>query len=144
MPVLFRHNISLFSESLKYIIMKTFKYFDAWFSCLLIISFSIMGFTNRDETFIYGYFYVGGWQVISMIVHSLNGWFTPKGSSRYLYHWAVLILFFIALLSLVYLPLLMLLLLIMVFTGPFMAIFYTVLCFNEIKLMNQRPLDLLK
>ena len=63
--------------------MKTFKKTDFWISCLLITGFIIASLIRMDSTLIIGYFTVGGWHVISMVVHSLNRWFTEKGSARY-------------------------------------------------------------
>ncbi len=50
--------------------MKKFKKIDAWVSAVLIIGFAVPSFINQDATFIIGYFVVGGWQVISMLLHA--------------------------------------------------------------------------
>jgi hypothetical protein len=94
--------------------------------------------------FLLGYFVVGGWQVISMIVHAANGWFTEGGSKRYTYHWIVVITFMIVLLGFAIYPILIYLLFMLLFVSPFMAVYYTWLCFDEVRKMNQRPLALLK
>jgi hypothetical protein len=88
-----------------------------------------------DNTFLLGYFIVGGWQVISMLIHVYNKSFIQKKGTRYVYHW-------ITLLSLITMPVGSFL--ILLFTAPFMAVFYTYLCFDEVKKMNRRPLALLK
>lgn len=120
--------------------MKKFKIIDAWISTGLIISFAILimidgniGF--MENTILTSYFVIGGWQVISMLVHAFTGCFTQKFGARYIYHWMTLI-------SLVTMPVGSFW--ILAFTAPFMALFYTYLCFNELRKMNQRPLDLLK
>ena len=58
--------------------MKKFKQADYFISLLLILVFVIISFINQDITWIVGYFVVGGWQVISMIIHAFFGWFTVK------------------------------------------------------------------
>lgn len=115
--------------------MKKFKKIDTWISIILIAAFAIATIINRDYTFLIGYFVVGGWQVISMLVHVYNRSFTEKRGTRYVYHW---ITFF----SIITMPVGSFF--ILLFTAPFMAIFYTWLCFDEVRKMNQRPLALLR
>ncbi|MGB4843903.1 MAG: hypothetical protein WBP16_05515 [Ferruginibacter sp.] len=115
--------------------MKKFKEVDAWLSTILIISFTIATIINRDNTFITGYFVVGGWQVISMIVHVQQSCFTENKGKRKVYHWITAI----ALLTMPVGSFIILL-----FTAPFMALYYTWLCFDEVRKMNERPLAMLK
>ncbi|MBL7702581.1 MAG: hypothetical protein JNM14_10035 [Ferruginibacter sp.] len=124
--------------------MKKFKTMDAWISTILIISFTIISLINLDYTFLIGYIVVGAWQVISMIVHAVNGWFTESDSKRYIYHWIVVITLMIMLLGFAIYPILIYLLFILLFVSPFMALYYTWLCFDEVRKMNERPLALLK
>ena len=120
--------------------MKQFKKFDCWLSAALITSFIIISFikiiTHTVSTsFLTGYFVVGGWQVISMLLHAFNHWFTYNKGKRYFYHW----LSFIAVVTMPLGSFLMLF-----FIAPFMAIFYTSLCYEEVYVKMQRPLALLK
>ncbi|MEP7237956.1 MAG: hypothetical protein ABI685_08830 [Ferruginibacter sp.] len=115
--------------------MKKFKEVDAWISIILITGFAIATIINRDYTFILGYFIVGSWQVISMLVHVYCHSFTQKKGIRRNYHWITLI-------SLITMPIGSFW--ILLFAAPFMAVFYTWLCFDEVRKMNQRPLALLK
>ena len=115
--------------------MKKFKEVDAWISIILITGFAVATIINRDYTFILGYFVVGGWQVISMLAHVYYHSFTQKKGIRRNYQWITLI-------SLVSMPVGSFF--ILLFAAPFMAVFYTGLCFDEIRKMNQRPLALLK
>lgn len=124
--------------------MKKFKEADAWISIVLITGFAVAGIINRDYTFLLGYFVVGGWQIISMIIHVINGWFTEKDSKRNRYHWIVTVILIVALSGFAFYPILFYLLFILLFVSPFMAVFYTWLCFDEVKKLNQRPLALLK
>ena len=115
--------------------MKKFKTIDMWISIGLIAGFAIASLINQDYTFITGYFVVGGWQVISMIVHAVDRCFTEKTGARYIYHWITFI-------SLVTMPIGSFW--ILLFTAPFMAVYYTWLCYNEVYIKMQRPLAQLK
>ena len=115
--------------------MKKFKEVDVWISIILITGFAIATIINRDYTFLLGYFVVGGWQVISMLVHVYHHSFTEKKGFRRNYHWITLI-------SLITMPVGSFW--ILLFAAPFMAVFYTWLCYDEVRKMNQRPLALLK
>ncbi len=121
--------------------MKTFKIIDVWTSIGLICSFTFLviyvgkGFSGGNNLLFTGYFIVGGWQVISMLVHAISGCFTNKSGARYLYHWITLI-------SLATIPVGSFW--ILLFTAPFMAFFYTWLCYREVYIKMTRPLDILK
>ncbi len=133
--LLFQDVVSKFSENTKHALMKKFKKIDGWASVVLIIAFSVATIINQDYTFLLGYFVVGAWQVFSMLVHAYHRLFTRKGSTRYVYHWITLI-------SLVTMPVGSYW--ILLFTAPFMAVFYTWLCFDELRQMIRRPLAILK
>ena len=120
--------------------MKTFKIIDLWVSTGLIISFTIItileGFEDfLSNHFLTGYFVVGAWQGISMLAHAFTKCFTHKWSARYIYHWITFI-------SVVTMPAGSFW--ILLFTAPFMAVYYTGLCYTEVRKMHQRPLALLK
>lgn len=115
--------------------MKKFKKIDLWISIVLIAGFAVATVINKDYTFLIGYFVVGGWHVISMLTHIYQVSFTEKKGARNRYHWVA----FIALLTLPIGGYLILL-----FAAPFMAVFYTWLCFDEVRKMSQRPLAILK
>jgi hypothetical protein len=120
--------------------MKQFKIIDFWVSVGLIISFTSISILEGAKTFlssylIVGYFTVGAWQVISMLVHAITHTFTYKFGTRHIYHWIV----FVALITMPVGSFW-----ILIFTAPFMAIFYAYLCYNEVHVKMKRPLDLLK
>jgi 4TM region of DNA translocase FtsK/SpoIIIE len=46
--------------------------------------------------FIIGYFGVGSWHVVSMLIHFFNKWFTDKSEARYNYHWTVFVILLLA------------------------------------------------
>jgi hypothetical protein len=124
--------------------MKQFKIIDFWISIGLIVFFTVLSFAKMGETFLYGYFAVGGWQIISMVIHFINKWFCNKGTVRYNYQRAVFVLILISLAGLVFKPLLFLVLFLLVFAAPVMAVYYTFICHEEIYVKMQRPLALLK
>ena len=120
--------------------MKKFKQTDLWISIGLIVFFIVYNLLahTRDlisDNVFMAYFVVGGWQVISMIVHALTQTFTRPVGMRLVYHWIV----FIALATMPLGSFWVLL-----FAAPFMALFYTWLCYQEVRKMNTRPLDVLK
>ena len=124
--------------------MKTFKKADMIISITLImlgIGFALIG--KGDQT-IYGYFLVGGWQLISMMVHQFMGWFTEKKGKRYYYHCIVLILIIISLFSILLPVMLIILLFILLFAAPVMALYYTGICYDEVYVKMARPLAQLK
>lgn len=121
--------------------MKKFKVFDVWFNVGLIISFAIIniieGVSNfLSNNFLLGYFIVGGWQIVSMIIHLINKrYLIFNYTSRVVYNWITLI----AIISIPFGGFW-----ILFFTAPFMAIFYTLLCYRETYIKMKRPLDDLK
>ena len=115
--------------------MKQLKTIDYWISIVLILLFTLLSLIRRDTTFIIGYFVTGAWQVASMIVHVWKGWFTKTGTARHIYHWIVFI-------SIITIPIGSFI--ILLFTAPVMAIYYTYICYHEVTVKMQRPLALLK
>ena len=120
--------------------MKKIKKFDFWVSAGLITFFTFttlikMTLPFSNYKFLTGYFVVGGWQGLSMLVHAFNHWFTYNKGRRYLYHWITAI-------SLVTIPLGSAI--ILLFIAPFMAIWYAWVCYEEVYIKMQRPLALLK
>jgi hypothetical protein len=129
--------------------MKTFKQIDLAISISLITGFFIAAVIKQDETFIIGYFVTGGWQVISMIVHAVDGTFAGKGTARYNYHWVVGVVIALSLLSLLLAKLeigvwLLVIFPILVFVAPLMAIYYSWLCGDEISVLKKREFIHLK
>lgn len=123
--------------------MKKFKQLDLGISIILIVVFTVLSFIRFDFTFIIGYFTVGGWQVISMLIHLAGKWFTEKNSLRVVYHWITLTCIILGLMTYIF-PIFMWILYIMLFAAPLMAIFYTSLCYVEVKELSKRPLSVLK
>jgi hypothetical protein len=120
--------------------MKTYKQIDFWGSVILINGFIIASFIRMDATFIIGYFVVGAWQLVSIIVHGVKQWFTRKGNSRLIYQHLIIVLAcaltgaFVIFLAAHEVGgiFLMVILFALLITAPFLAISYTVICYNEL------------
>lgn len=119
--------------------MKKFKIIDFCISALLIVSFLVKIFIDVSSDDLLGdmflfYLLVGGWQSISMIVHLATKTFTYKESLRNWYHVATLLVLLSMPLSLI----------IIMFLSPIMAVFYTILCYDETFRKMKRSLSILK
>lgn len=123
--------------------MRTFKMADLLCSIVLITGFTFISIIRMDQTFLYGYLVVGGWQVVSMVIHAFKNWFNEKGSTRKIYHWVVTIIIALGITAPLIQPFFFIFY-IMLFFSPVLAVFYTLLCLHEVKRMNRRPLALLK
>ena len=120
--------------------MKRFKIVDLCISAGLIAAFTVINIIEYkgeilSETILVSYFIIGGWQIISMLVHALTHTFTYRPGARYTYHWVTLIAVITMPIGSTWL---------LLFAAPFMAIFYTYLCYKEVYIKMKRPLDLLK
>jgi hypothetical protein len=115
--------------------MKIFKITDICVSLGLLIIFTVRFYSEDRLIWLFeSYFILGAWQTISMLIHAINNWHTRKWSTRYTYHW-------IAFVSIITLPVGSYW--ILAFIAPFMAIFYTGLCFVEVRKYEVRPSELL-
>ncbi len=123
--------------------MRTFKKYDFGIQCTLIIGFLIASLILRNQTFIVGYFVVGGWQVISMLVHQSKHWFSELGTARYHYHRITLVTVLLMLAGLI-VPLFLFIFFLLLFAAPFMACYYAAICYDEVYHKMQRPLAQLK
>lgn len=125
--------------------MRKFKLIDVWINIILILSsIFIAPFITHDLEIIYCYFIVGGWQIISMTIHYLNKWFIKESNKRKYYQLLVLAIIILFLVGLYFNPILALLAYPLLFLSPFMAIYYTSICFNEVYYKMRRPLSQLK
>jgi hypothetical protein len=123
--------------------MKQFKLIDFYTSIGLIVGCLLTGIFIDNTAFIAAYFIVGGWQVISMLVHAYFGWFTGRQGNRYWYHCFSAVCVAGMLLSIVAEPLLVIFA-VLLFLAPPMAIYYMRICYKEVFFYMVRPLDLLK
>lgn len=123
--------------------MKIFKITDVIISATLIVLFLVMALAMPGEIIFVGYFVVGGWQLLSIIVHISNKWFTVVKSQRYYYSWFVFVVLACGALGFLIYPL-FLVLYFLLFAAPVMAVYYTGLCLYELQLLNDRKLFQLK
>jgi len=122
--------------------MKLFKQIDLVISIALITGLSFWYIYDQDTLFT-AYFVTGGWQVLSMIVHESGRWFTAKGTARRMYHRVSLIIIAMgALTPLVHI--FFFIYFIMLYAAPVMAITYSLICYQEIKIISQRPINVIK
>ena len=122
--------------------MKTYKTIDFYGSLILMISAVIFAGIPGIDFFLVGYFVVGAWQLISVIVHAVNGWF--QGNKRSWYNKILILVLILSIFGIVSYYVLFILLLIMLFAAPVMAVYYAQLSYAELKSMNTRPLAQLK
>ena len=125
--------------------MKTFKIADISISILLIVSFAIAALiTQSIYVLLIGYVSVAAWHIISLVVHSLNHWFTQPGSNRYVYETilSITILLFFAGILIPFINYVFLMGLL--FCYPLFAMYYVWICYHELKVKMRRPLSLLK
>jgi len=115
--------------------MKKLKIFDLIINITLIAGFVIYWLLKQDDSYLLAYLTVGAWQMISMLFHAYNHILTYKNGSRYYYHW-------FAATSLLAIPVGFVW--ILLFAAPFLAIYYTYLCYHEVYVKMQRPLAVLK
>ncbi len=122
--------------------MKKIKMYDLSISLALIAVSVIAGITCGLKIALYGYYLTGGWQVASMLFHTHYNCFTKKGSVRYYYHWLAAVccgcLVLAGILTAFRFTYLLLL------SAPFMAFYYTYICYQEVFVKMQRPLAILK
>jgi hypothetical protein len=123
--------------------MKTFKWIDFYGSSFLIVAALVYGLIAGELQFLAGYFVVGAWQILSMLVHVWTGWF-GENKKRIRYHRIVIGCLVTALVGIFVYPFLWFAALVLLFAAPIMAIYYCILCFDEISLMTRRPLAQLK
>lgn len=116
--------------------MRYFKLFDFRLSILLFITLSIWLLINPSlDNIIEAYFIIGGWQLISMLIHEWNKWFISRNSTRRIYH-------LVSLACLIAIPFGFAW--VLVFISPLMAGYYIFICGKELYVKMQRPLALLK
>src|SRR5689334_8026384 len=124
--------------------MKTFKSVDVVIQLVTIvggISVCLLDF----KFLFYPYFIVGGWQLLSCLIHSIVGSYYPVTSRKY-YLWTLGIIFLLGLITLVafsynelilgdwifyYLEFLLIF-------SPIMAVWYCFICYKELRLYQQK------
>jgi hypothetical protein len=120
--------------------MKTIKLLDFW-GQVLLISGSLLSLAWSTSLVFYGYFFVGGWQVLSFLLHHffVGTYFAARG--RRYYGKTLLVVFLLGIISL---PIWMIFGFALLIFSPFMAAWYASVCFTEIKLLEEKELVHLK
>jgi len=123
--------------------MKQLKQVDFFISTGLIIAYVIIILIEPKKSFInngyliQGYFVVGAWQIISMIVHVVFKNRQALSSIRKTYNWITVV-------CIVTMPMGFVMLAILLYAAPLLATFYTGICGFEVFKKVERPLDNLK
>jgi hypothetical protein len=120
--------------------MKEFKTIDVIIQVFLIIGISIKSLLNLDQTYVYGYFIIGGCQVTSMIVHHINKWYTRQGTRRFYYHRITAITIIMVASFMPFTPIVWGILL---YAAPALSACYLFICCREVFYPAKRPLDLI-
>lgn len=120
--------------------MKTFKLIDFWGQVILIAG-SVLSLAIDAEIAFWGYFFAGGWQVLSCIAHGLlqERYFAAKDRKYYL---KTLIWVFIIGITLI--PVWVIYGFGLLFVSPVLAIWYAMICHNENELLEHKSLVHLK
>ena len=126
--------------------MKLLKQADLVIQAILFTTGIITFLLFSDSfSFIYFYFFLGGWQLLSLGVHPKNLFFRKE---RLQYAKTILGLIIIGSLSLVLsllgFPIILIYLFALLLVSPGFAIWYFMICFREIQLMNKKELIHLK
>ena len=120
--------------------MKTFKLIDFWGQVSLIAA-SLLSLMWRPDIVFLGYFVVGGWQVVSCLLHvSMPGGYLAVHDRKY-YNRTLIWLLAIGILSI---PFWLLYGFCLLIISPFLAIWYASICYAENKLIEHRSLVHLK
>ena len=122
--------------------MKIFKHVDFYIQAMLISGLTLVALIRQDQTFLIAYLIIGGWQVMSMLVHFINKWYNRPGSRRWYYNRVTLVALVLLGLGFLFPPVFMFLNL-MIVAAPLMAIYYVAICFREVFYPAKRPLELI-
>ena len=123
--------------------MKKIKMYDLFISVSLIIISLIAGIIWGIKIALFGYYLTGAWQLASMLFHARYNCFTKKGSVRYYYHWFAAICCCCLMLAGI-LTAFRFMYFLLLLSAPFMAFYYTYICYQEVFVRMQRPLAILK
>jgi len=122
--------------------MKRLKQIDLYIQVTLIILW-FLSFLFIREVFFFGYFIVGVWHLISLIYYLIVGSHTQSNHHkvvRIIVASIVLLLLMGVLIDNSFFVTLYLL----IIAAPILAVYYTCICYMEVKSLNERPLAHLK
>ncbi|MDB5249093.1 MAG: hypothetical protein JWQ40_3487 [Segetibacter sp.] len=122
--------------------MRAFKKIDLLIQVMLVIVFTIIEIVHSKSLFILALYILGGWQLISMLIHWANKWHPMKGGRRFSFQIVFVALFVLASLAeLVFQK--VFLQHFLLFTLPVLSIYYSYICYMEIFYYSKRPLELI-
>lgn len=134
---------SIFPENLVNInsMKQKYRMIDAVIQVALLVAWLLMVFIEVKYA-IYFYFIVGAWFLVSLVIHRLLDNNTNSAFNTFL----VIIACVIVAMALGFIlsPVFFIVLYMLLFCGPVMALTYTIACITEIKNLNKRPINLLK
>ncbi|SJZ78622.1 hypothetical protein [Sediminibacterium ginsengisoli] len=123
--------------------IRLIKQLDVMGQIILIAAFVLLGFISIRNG-ITGYFIVGGWQVLSSLVHIGMGWFSSNKYRKWYYGLLVWVVVFFMVALVIPKTLMLPYLYFILFFSPGMALFYLFICHRETFVMMARPMDQLK
>ncbi|WP_462220035.1 hypothetical protein [Ferruginibacter sp.] len=124
--------------------MRKFKKIDFEINVILIILCTVFAFCKQGASFFIGYFIVGMWQILSLLIHYYKNWFCEKGTKRRNYQSLIITLLIITAVGFIIYPIIIIVAFILLFAAPVMAVYYTWICYDETYIKMQRPLSVLK
>ncbi len=117
--------------------MKLFKQIEFYSSVAFISVFFITWLITKDNGLLLpAYFTVGALQLVGMLIHAINKWFTNRNSMRLYYHWLIAVLLMLAPFGFG--------LFILLYAAPVLAVVYTIICKLEINALQLKELVHLK
>jgi hypothetical protein len=116
--------------------MRLWQRVDLAVQALLLLGFTVVVLAyNSLEALVTGYFVVGGWQLLGMVVQQVHGRLVRRWNFRWWYHLVVLGALMLAVSCTVLdsmLPVLFAMVFILLFAAPVMALVYFSLCVHEL------------
>lgn len=119
--------------------LKDFKTLDLTIQAVLILAALIVDLIwQHSGSIIVSYLVVGGWQIMSMVVHWVEHYDLRRWSHRTVHTASMVALVLLAILGIMHSQLIILLLMGLLVGAPLLAIWYFLLCFLELKQLNRR------
>lgn len=122
--------------------MKPFKMTELAVNLGLLLLF-LFQFIRHEPSLLFLYYIIGGWQVAGMLVHTFAGWFMKPGGPRDVFQLCVAAAGLFVVLS-NWIPFFFFIWFFLLVGAPVMAVIYTLICLEELRLLKHRPLSALK
>ena len=118
--------------------MKRFKQIDVIGQFLIILTFIGIEIFQRNGTYFMGYLIIGGWQLISVILHLIFRKQLMLSPLRKIYNVVLIVVVALAIIAFTIPQLGLYILLALLYIPTPMALFYNYLCFVELRTINHR------